>query len=168
MTSSTRQQRRPLRKRGSVAAETAGCRRWLQREDHDGEEVFPGEAAKAEWAGGSRCARGPGAGASAGRERGRLRERRLLWGRRRRRGECGGRRGTKRAPKAEEHRLVLQRLGLPAAGACLASRRLPELRLPQRSRAAEPRGRGQELIVIVRVPWAGWTILSPVEPVLMF
>lgn len=142
MTSSLRQSRRPLRKRCSVAAETAGCRRWLRCGHHDGEEVFPGEAAQAERAGGGRCARGPGPGARAGRYRGRLRERRLLRGRRRR-GECGGRRGTERTPKAEEHRLVLQRLGLPAAGACLASRRSPELqpltRAGLRSRAGAHR-----------------------------
>lgn len=158
VTSSLRQHSRPLRKRCSVAAETAGCRRCLRRGDHDGEEVFPGEAAQAERAGGGRCARGPGPGASAGRYRGRLRERRLLRGcgrrrrqwrrqQRRRRGDCGGRRGTERAPKAEEHRLVLQRLGLRAAGACLASRRPPEQRPLPKSLVVEPRGRAQELIV---------------------
>lgn len=147
MTPSLRQQRRPLRKRGSVAAETVGCRRWLQREDHDGEEVFPRKAAQAERAGGSRVARSPGPGARAERERGWVRERRLLRGRRRR-DECGGRRGTKRAPKAEEHRFVLQRLGLPAAGACLASRRLPELRPLRRAGLKSRAGAGRSSLLV--------------------
>lgn len=62
----------------------------------------------------------------------------------------------------------------PPASRAPCSRCVPRLApppgavAPQKSRAAEPRGRGQKLIVSAGVPWAAGTLLSPFEPVPMY
>lgn len=57
----------------------------------------------------------------------------------------------------------------PPASRAPCSRCVPRLApspgaaAPQKSRAAEPRGRGQKLIVSAGVPWAAGSVLSPFE-----
>ena len=121
-----------------VYLETASFTGWLLEWDHDGKEVFQGEAAQKERSGGGGGPRGAGPGPRRRqqwqwkhqrlRERERLRERHLLWEhdrewkcpRRRERRQLLGRqqRGARWASEAEKHWLIFQRRRLSAAGAC--------------------------------------------------
>lgn len=149
--------------------------RWLRQKDHDGEEIFPGEAAQKKRSGGGRGTRGAGPGGThAGhqrlRELQRLRERHLLreyqlhW-------KCPRhweQRGAQRAPEAEEHRLVFRRLGLRATGACTPFSRLSQLLGFRRNAGDDRGGRGLSLTASAAKPrfhlCLRCVFLSPGEP----